>query len=485
MKKRNLLLACLTIAPLSALGCDENLDTKCTSEKSVCISSNRLAECISGQEVIRDCPSGSVCQEDRCAIQETCSPSEPSSCFGSEQVKQCVEGAYTLTPCGLNQACQNGACIPQTGNNECLAGQTKCEGNTLSSCQDGLWKNDACPTNQACLSGACAETCHNTGSVKCDGLDVLACSADLFWVKSTTCTTGCQNGACTTTECTASGFVPYCLNATTLASACSAAGTLTKTTCPNGCQNNACVTTTPECSQAGFTPYCINTTTLASACSAAGVLTKTTCPNGCQNDACVNTAPECNPAGFTPYCINTTTLASACSAAGTLTRTTCPSGCAAGKCQTDTPEVGSSCSSSFVDSCYNNVMYYCSNGRVEASNCSMFALLGMNLTCIPLKDGASTCGESDVSDKCSADGSTYFITDATGNNTFCTTFLMIGTATYGLCQLVDGKMYGVLSAAFSICNGNDRVYCSGAAIQKQFCSRGCSYNATSATATCM
>jgi len=452
----------------------------CTAGESACTSLGKVAECILGQVVVSDCPSGSTCLGKQCTSQQTCSSSEPATCLDSVQVRQCVAGIYEYKPCGLNQECKNGSCIATAQEDECRAGQTKCEGLGLYACQNGRWAASACPTNQACLSGTCVDTCRNIGSVKCEGLDILTCSADLFWIKSTTCATGCQNGVCTTTECTASGFVPYCLNATTLASACSAAGTLTKTTCSNGCQNNACVTTTPECSQAGFAPYCIDASTLASACSASGVLTKTTCPNGCAAGKC-QAAPECSQTGFAPYCIDASTLASACSASGVLTKTTCPNGCAAGKCQAAPPVVGSSCSASYTDSCHSNSAYYCdSSNKVARMDCSTWGE-----TCFIMKDGSAECGATSVSDVCSADGDIYFYGDGAGGNAFCQLYTTYGVAVYGTCHLVGGTMYGVESYARSICLGNDRIYCSGSTIQSQTCSGGCSFNTSTAEATCI
>ncbi len=508
--KWGVLLAAAAILSGCAETSDDGYTDTCVEGAKACASAVAYKTCVGGiWSGMIPCNNGEVCADGACVA-----GSKPAECVNNKRectsatsYKICVSGVWSeAQKCGPKLICDDGDCVEDASSGvACLAGFKGCSADgRLQECDaNGYLKTSDCPVGTQCVKGSCVDpnetanlcnvsekaTCSDDNTRRYCGLDgkyatetclngctdgkcnecnsneAASCSdnktrkyCENGSYKTESCSKGCTDGKCnecSTTDaatCTSSTTLKYCAN-----------GTYKTETCSGTCSGGKCTTT--ECN-ASDAATCSGSFT-RKYCTSAGKYETETCTYGCTGGKCnacgTSTAATCSDNKTRKYCEN-----------GNYKTETCVNGCVDGSCRsTAIPTVGSACSESTFDTvCTDSTRYYCDSttNKVASSACS-----SSMVTCATMPYGQDCVYNSSV---CSKEGEKLF---------FAGDDCSEGVLFYVTCQKgVDGKLYGVLDVALSVCDGTSRVYCANATDVNstvENCS-SCSYDASKYTATC-
>ena len=368
------------------------------------------------------------------------------TCGSNSAYQVCTDGVWgSLIPCDDGETCANGVCSDGTA--ACVENERQCTtASAYKICVSGNWSsNIECGANQICRSGNCVDDKSQSSGVSCligfkgcssDGR-LQVCGDDGYLVTKD-CPSGltCANGECID---------------------------------PNASENKCDPSEAATCSNANTRKYC----------NANGAYVTEPCANGCTNGECTSVSiqdPECS--GSEAVCADNKPLKT-CSN-GKYVTSDCPSGltCANGECidpnaTSPLPNVGDSCDvGSFKNVCTHDTLYYCksSTNTITSSDCS-----GSTVTCAEMTDGDDCVYQTD---QCQNEGDLLFFSSGDCDN---------GILYYISCEKgTNGTLYGVLNVAYSVCDGNYRIYCASDSDKDssyESCA-SCTYNASSYSATC-
>ncbi|MCL2325899.1 MAG: hypothetical protein FWC40_05300 [Proteobacteria bacterium] len=180
----------------------------------------------------------------------------------------------------------------------------------------------------------------------------------------------------------------------------------------------------------------------------------------CIDGPCVDGSQRCNVFGAPELCVDEVWVAQAECASGQI--------CDKGTCLT-VPVVGDPCNeATFAEQCLGNSAYYCWGGKIGRDNCAAYGD-----ACVMIEGGIAWCAELDPWGACKYDGQTILYSWACSGPDL----------EFDSCYEVDGQMYVIEDRiANSVCQGNNRTYCSGTTATSQGCgSLTCSFDGLDAT----